>query len=273
MVAADTTKTLDGETRPASVLSRFAPESAYLLAGGRAILLQLALPGVGHGVARHSDFAANPMGRLNGTLTYIYALSNGTDAHRAKARARVHAAHAPVKAPVAQDGSHPAYSARDPKLQLWVAATLYDSAMQIQRELFPGLDEHTAEALYQDYALLGTELGMPARLWPATRADFAKYWAATMADLRVDPAIREVAHELLAAKNAPLWTRAAMPLVRLMSIGLLPEQVRTMYGFDFGPRQQRRMARVLLCARIASRIMPRALRHFPMRYYLRRLDG
>ena len=272
-MAADRTKTLDGQTRPASVLSRFAPESAYLLGGGRAILLQLAMPGVGHGVARHSDFAANPMRRLNGTLTYIYALSNGTDAHRATVRARVHAAHAPVKAPVARDGSHPAYSARDPKLQLWVAATLYDSAMQIQQELFPCLDEHTAEALYQDYALLGTELGMPADLWPATRADFAKYWAGAMAELRVEPAIRGVAHELLAAKNVPLWIRAAMPLVRLMSIGLLPEQVRTMYGFAFGPREQRRMKRVMSCARIATRILPRAFRHFPMRYYLRRLEG
>ncbi|GAA5226448.1 oxygenase MpaB family protein [Paeniglutamicibacter antarcticus] len=272
-MAADSTTTKDQDAHPGSVLSRFAPESAYLLGGGRAILLQLALPGVGHGVARHSDFAANPMGRLNGTLTYIYALSNGTEAHRAKVRARVHAAHAPVKAPAAKDGSHPAYSARDPKLQLWVAATLYDSAMQIQQALFPGLDDHTAESLYRDYALLGTELGMPAHLWPATRADFAKYWARTLEDLRVDPAVREVAHELLAAKNAPLWTRFAMPLVRLMSIGLLPEQVRTMYGFAFGPREQRRMDMVLSYARVAMRILPRALRHFPMRYYLRRLDG
>ena len=46
-----------------SVLSRFAPEGVYLLGGGRAILLQLALPGVGHGVARHSNFASNPLGR------------------------------------------------------------------------------------------------------------------------------------------------------------------------------------------------------------------
>ncbi len=264
---------LDVSMRPGSVLARFAPESAYLLGGGRAILMQLALPGVGHGVARHSNFASNPLGRLNGTLTYIYALSNGTDANRDKVRAIVHAAHAPVRAPVAKDGSHPAYSARDPKLQLWVAATLYDSAMRIQHAVFPPLDDETGEALYREYAWLGTELGMPPHLWPATRVDFAEYWANTVAQLQVDPPVRAVAHELLAAKHAPLWIRAAMPLVRLMSIGLLPESVRAMYGFEFGPQQQRRMDRVLRFARISMRILPRIIRHFPMHYYLRRLDG
>lgn len=258
---------------PESVLSRFAPEAVYLLGGGRAILMQLALPGVGHGVARHSNFASNPLGRLNGTLTYIYALSNGTDEQRAKVREIVHAAHAPVKAAATKDGSHPAYSARDPKLQLWVAATLYDSAMQIQRAVFPPLDEVTAEALYRDYAQLGTELGMPAHLWPATRAEFAEYWARTLGQMRVDAPVRAVAHELLAAKHAPWWMRAAMPLVRLMSIGLLPEPVRALFGFEFGARQQRGVNLVFRCARISMRILPRAIRHFPMRFYLRRLGS
>ena len=272
-MAAATADTRGAPAGPASVLSRFAPECVYLLGGGRAILLQLALPGVGHGVARHSNFAANPLGRLNGTLTYIYALSNGTDAHRAKVRQIVHAAHAPVKAPAAKDGSHPAYSARDPKLQLWVAATLYDSAMQIQHAVFPPLDDETAEALYREYAQLGTELGMPAHLWPATRADFAVYWEQACAQLRVGDSVRAVAQELLAARHAPWWIRAVMPLARLMTIGLLPEQVRSMYGFDFGPRQQRRMNMVLRCARASMRILPRVIRHFPMHYYLRGLDG
>ncbi|MDQ0093213.1 oxygenase MpaB family protein [Paeniglutamicibacter psychrophenolicus] len=269
---ASATGTQGAPARPESVLSRFAPECVYLLGGGRAILMQLAMPGVGHGVARHSNFAANPLGRLNGTLTYIYALSNGTDAQRARVREIVHAAHAPVKAPAAKDGSHPAYSARDPKLQLWVAATLYDSAMQIQHAVFPPLDDDTAEALYREYAQLGTELGMPAHLWPATRADFAEYWNETLGQLGVDQPVHAVAHELLAARSAPWWIRAAMPLVRLMTIGLLPEPVRTMYGFEFEPRHQRRMELVLRCARASMRILPRVFRHFPMHYYLSRLD-
>ncbi|MBP2387761.1 oxygenase MpaB family protein [Paeniglutamicibacter kerguelensis] len=258
---------------PDSVLGRYAPESVYLLGAGRAILLQLALAPVGHGVARHSNFATNPVGRLHGTLTYVYAQSNGTKEQRAKVREMVHVAHAPVRSPVAADGSHPAYSARDPRLQLWVAATLYDSAMQIHEMVLPPMDNETAERLYREYAVLGTELGMPEGFWPANRTDFAEYWARTCAQLEVDRPVREVATELLAAQHAPLWVRALMPMARFMTIGLLPESVRSMYGFGWTECQQRRMERALRCARVAVRIMPRRLRHFPMHYYLRRLDG
>ncbi|MFF5792307.1 oxygenase MpaB family protein [Paeniglutamicibacter sp. NPDC012692] len=256
-----------------SVLGRYAPESVFLLGAGRAILLQLALAPVGHGVARHSNFATNPVGRLHGTLTYIYALSNGTAEQRAKVRDMVTAVHAPVRSPAAADGSHPAYSARDPRLQLWVAATLYDSAMQIHELVLPPMDAETAEQHYREYAVLGTELGMPEGFWPANRADFAEYWKRTCAQLEVDQPVREVALELLAARNAPMWVRAVMPLARFMTIGLLPDSVRNMYGFSWTEHQQRRMGFVLRCARVAVRILPRRVRHFPMRYYLRRLDA
>ncbi len=43
-----------------------------LLAGGlRALLLQLAQPAVGHGVARHSAFETDPLARLHGTLAFV----------------------------------------------------------------------------------------------------------------------------------------------------------------------------------------------------------
>lgn len=262
------TLTGNGET----VLSRYAPESVYLLGAGRAILLQLAMPQVGHGVARHSNFAANPVGRLHGTLAYIYALSNGTDEHRAKVRDIVNTAHAPVKAPAAKDGSHPAYSARDPRLQLWVAATLYDSAMQIHELVFPPLESEEAEELFQQYAVLGTELGMPAELWPANRQEFANYWAETCAQLQVDETVREVAGQLLEAKSAPLWVRALMPLARLMTKGLLGPELRELYGFSWSQKQQRAMEFVLRVARTGMKILPKFVRHFPMRFYLRHLE-
>ena len=260
--------TKNGET----VLSRYAPESIYLLGAGRAILLQLAMPQVGHGVARHSNFAANPVARLHGTLTYIYALSNGTEAQRAMVRDIVNIAHAPVKAAAAKDGSHPAYSARDPRLQLWVAATLYSSAMQIHEHVFEPLAEAEAEELFQQYAVLGTELGMPAELWPANLQEFATYWAETSSQLRVDDTVRGVARELLEAKAAPLWVRALMPLARLMTKGLLGPELRELYGFSWSPRQQRAMGYVLSAARLSVKILPKAVRHVPMHLYLKRLE-
>jgi uncharacterized protein (DUF2236 family) len=52
-------------------LTDVAREGVLLAGGARAILLQLANPAVGRGVARHSDFASNPLQRLRNTLSYV----------------------------------------------------------------------------------------------------------------------------------------------------------------------------------------------------------
>lgn len=251
-------------------LGAIAPESVMLAGAGRAILLQLANPAIGYGVARHSDFVANPLKRLHGTLSYIYALSNGTPSQQARVRATVHRAHRPVRS-VGSD-VHPAYDARDTALQLWVAATLYDSGMQVYKHVFPALSEEDAEAIYLEYGVLGTALGMPAALWPATTRDFAQYWEEQLAQLAVDDTIRDVAAELLAARNAPWWIKAVMPLARFLTIGLLPPTVRHMYGFRFSPRQDALLAVLLRLTSLALRIVPRRIRHAPMHFYLKRLS-
>lgn len=134
-------------------------EAALLAGGGRAILLQLANPAVGHAVADHSDFAADPLRRLRNTLSYVYALVFGTHEQVSAVRSMVRHAHAPVRSET--------YNASDAALQLWVAATLYDTAATLHARIFGPLDEASLDAVYRDYAVVGTALGMPAALWPA----------------------------------------------------------------------------------------------------------
>lgn len=76
-----------------------APEAIMLAGAGRAILLQLANPAIGYGVAHHSSFAVDPLKRLHGTLGYIYALTNGTSQQKASVTAQVHKAHRSVRSP------------------------------------------------------------------------------------------------------------------------------------------------------------------------------
>jgi len=246
-----------------------APESVLLAGAGSAILLQLANPAIGYGVARHSDFAANPLRRLHGTLAYIYAHSNGTREQQAKARLAVQRAHQPVKS--AATSTHPAYDAGDPALQLWVAATLYDAGMRVHGRVFAALPHGDAEAVYRDYGVLGTALGMPAALWPPTIVEFRKYWDAQLASLSVDDTIRGVARELLAARNAPWWIKAIMPLVRFLTVGLLPTSVRDMYRFRWSKRQENLLGILFKAAAVAVKVLPPWIRHAPMRFYLKRL--
>lgn len=256
-------------SRRAADISGVAPESVLLAGAGRAILLQLANPAVGRGVALHSNSVADPLRRLHGTLSYVYALTNGSPAQQRTVKARVQRAHLPVKGD--GSGAQPAYDAADPQLQLWVAATLYDSGMQVHDAVFGPLPPGAAESLYRQYGVLGTALGMPAALWPATRSDFAAYWDARLSELSVDDSVQAVAAELLAATNAPLWVRALMPLARFLTVGLLPPSVRELYGFRWSRRNEVLLGVFFKSAAILVRITPARIRQAPMHYYLKRL--
>ena len=49
-------------------------EMVLLLAGGRALLMQLAHPKVAAGVAEHSHFKADPLGRLYRTMSAMWSI-------------------------------------------------------------------------------------------------------------------------------------------------------------------------------------------------------
>ena len=238
---------------------------AILLAGGaRAILLQVAMPTVGRGVSGHSDFTADPLRRLRNTLTYLYVLVYGTPQEIERITGHVNRAHAPVHAAA---GSPP-YDARDPHQQLWVAATLYDSAVTVYAAVFGEPTADDSESLYRQYAVIGTALQMPAELWPADRAAFADYWRRSHAQLRVDDASRRICRDLLHPVAAPLWVRAAMPLARFLTAGFLDAELRASFGLPWNDRRERRFARTL---RILGAVYPRLpgwVRHWPARHYL-----
>ncbi|WP_308467591.1 oxygenase MpaB family protein [Rathayibacter soli] len=240
-----------------------ADEGVLIAGGGRAILLQIAYPGVGRGVAEHSDFASRPLDRLHATLTYAYAVVYGTDAEIAAVRRRVNRAHASVNGPADADG--PAYDAYDPSLQLWVAATLYDTAIGLYERIFGALDDETAERVYREYGALGTVLQVPPGAWPVDRAAFRAYWDATLPTLHATDATRLVAQDLLHPRVGPLWLKAVMPLARLMTVGLLPAALRDEFHLSWGPRHERRFQCWLRVTAVVFPRLPARLRHAPRR--------
>ena len=247
-------------------LSDISNEAILLAGGARAILLQLALPSVGRGVAEHSDFTADPLRRLRHTLTYLYVLVYGTPEEIARITGYVNRAHTPVHSEPTTTGA--AYDAFDPAQQLWVAATLYDSALTVYTAVFGDLDPDDAESLYRQYAVIGTALQMPAGLWPTDRAAFARYWQETLGALSVDATVKRVGRDLLHPAVAPLWIRALMPAVRFLTAGFLDAPVRDAFDLPWGARRQRVFD---LSVRVLAAVYPRLparLRQWPARHYL-----
>ncbi|WIB59918.1 oxygenase MpaB family protein [Curtobacterium sp. MCLR17_007] len=232
-------------------LVRFLADSTPVLAGGCAILLQIADPVVAAGVRRHSDFARRPQQRLAHTLMYVYAVVIGSPADAATATGFVNRAHAPVA------------GADEVDRQLWVAATLYDSAIRAHEAFGTPVSPELARRALDAYAPLGVALRVPPERWPATPAAFVAYWDQALSSLRVTDDARGVARDLLHPIFAPLWVRAAMPLVRIVTVGMLPDVVRTQYGFAWGPRERRRWRRTAAWIRRVRALVPGAVLRLP----------
>jgi uncharacterized protein (DUF2236 family) len=241
-------------------MRRVAREGALLAGGARAILLQIAHPAVGRGVAEHSDFAYRPLDRLRATLTYVYCVTFGTPEEVERVAAMVTAAHRNV--------AGTGYRASDPELQLWVAATLYDTALLVYEELFGPLEESLAERVYEQYAVLGTALQVPPGSWPADREAFGAYWRNMIDTLEVSDDARRVAQELLSAAHAPLLLKAAMPANRFLTTAWLPERIRQQYGLRWGAGQQRIYDALMTVSAPVYRLLPAPVREAPKTYYL-----
>ena len=244
---------------------------AVLLAGaGRAVLLQIADAAVGRGVADHSTFAGRPLERLAATMGYVYAVVYGSEDQLAAMRRAVNRAHAPVRRQ--PDSASAGYNAFDPASQLWVVATLYDTAVTVYQQVHGTLDAGTADRIYCEYARIGTALQLPAELWPASRAAFDEYWDERLAGLAPGPHAVRVAQALLHPVAGPVWLRAVMPVARLLTAGLLPEPLRAAYELPWSPRRQRLFEGVMRFLAGVYPRLPRRLRHWPKDYYLGRID-
>ncbi|MFC0680800.1 oxygenase MpaB family protein [Lysobacter korlensis] len=235
-------------------------EGALLAGAGAAILLQVAEPTVAAGVARHSDFATRPLLRLRTTLSYVYAVVFGRDDQVATVRAMVDRAHASVP------------GAADPELQLWVAATLYATGADVDERIWGPLDPASAEQVYRDNAVLGTALQMPPELWPPDLAGFRSYWEERRTRLEVTADARKVMQDLLHPTALPWWLRPGMPLVRLLTAGLLPAEIRAAYGLPWSRLRQQRFGRAFRVLAAVYRPLPRRLRQWPMHHFLKVLD-
>lgn len=250
-------------------LADIGAEGVLLAGAGRAILMQIANPAVGHGVAEHSNFAERPLDRLRATMTYVYAVIYGSDEQLAAVRQAVNRAHAPVRR--SADERSTGYNAFDAQSQLWVVATLYDTAVTVYEKVHGALDDETADRVYSEYARIGTALQLPAELWPADRKAFAGYWDESVRNLEPDAAALRVAHELLYPVGGPFLMRLSMPLVRLLTAGLLPEQLRAGFGLPWNARHRRSFDGTMRLLAAAYPRLPEKARHWPKNYYLGRL--
>jgi uncharacterized protein (DUF2236 family) len=251
-------------------------ESALLLGAGRALLLQLAHPLVAAGVAEHSAFARDRLGRLRRTLDLSYALVFGDLGVAREAVHRMDTVHARVHGVLpAAVGRFPAgtpYDAMDPELRLWVHATLIDTGLVVYQRFVTPLSPAQQAEYWADSCAVAQLLGIPESMIPTTLDEFRDYVARTLTrDVAVGPATRALARLIFRPGGAMLLPSVAF--LELITIGLLPPEVRRQYGYRWSRGRERLLDTFAAAMRAALPAMPRVLRVVPAARAVERHTG
>jgi uncharacterized protein (DUF2236 family) len=253
-------------------LKRIIKEPVTHAGGITAVLLQVAHPGVGKGVGRHSNFSTRLLERTVHTAMFIYVMVYGTDFEKQAFSNFVFKAHRNVN----DHRTNNSYDALDPRLQLWVAATIYVATVQSYESVFPPLTEDEHDQLYQESSIFGTSLQLPLSMWPADRAAFKVYWKSEIEALRgaTPPEAIKIAQDLFHPRYSKV-PRSFMPIlfftnpfVVATAIEQLPAHVRTAFGLQSTWKTRVTYKILQVWNRVTVRFYPERVRTWGRDYYL-----
>ena len=213
------------------VIRRVHTDASMFVGGLRALLLQSLHPLAMAGVAQHSDFRADPWGRLQRTADFLAATTFGPIPVAERSIAVVRKVHERVVG-TASDGR--AYSANDPHLLRWVHICEVDSFLAAyQRYGSAPLSPDDADAYVRDTSLVARKLGVnePPMSVRELKAELREY-RPEMAGTRE---AREAARFLLLEPPLPFAARAPFAVLGAAAVALLPAWTRWPLRLPFLP--------------------------------------
>jgi uncharacterized protein (DUF2236 family) len=264
---------VDGFFAADSMVRRLHGERVVLFSGARALLMQACEPLGVVGFEQHSIIFDDPRLRLLRTDERMSRIYFGTRAEAERTGRIVRAMHKRVRGVTEEDyGPIPAgteYSAADPRLGLWVLASLADSALVYHERIFGSLDRADRERYWVEYRRVGELLGLPDDSMPATYADLRDYVDGRLTDgsLWISDERRAAAKQMVLAPPFTGLRRAAIApvheTIKLISIGMLPAEIRRLLGFSWDPAREALLRSALLQLRFGSRFWPDPVRRHP----------
>jgi uncharacterized protein (DUF2236 family) len=264
---------VDGFFAADSMVRRLHRERLVGFSGLRALLMQACDPLAVVGFQRHSAIYDDPMARLLRTDERMSRIYFGTSEEAERTGEVVRSMHRRVRGRTPADYGPIAkgtrYDASDPKLGLWVLASLADSALLYYEKLLGTLPQADRERYWAEYRQVGELLGLPGESMPATLADLRRYVDGRLDDgsLWISDERREQAVAMVLDPPLTGWARtAAIPLtetIRLISVGLLPPQIRRLLGFSWDPAREALLRSALLQLRLGIRFWLEPVRLHP----------
>ncbi len=264
---------MDGYFTDRSMLRIVHRERAIALSGPRALLMQAAHPLAVSGLLAHTTALDEPYDRLARTARVMGTIGFGTRADADRITRGVRGMHRKVSGRLSRPaGPFPkgtAYRADDPELLLWVLFTLVDSGLVVYRNYVGRLTREQEAAYWDDYRVVGRLFGLRKSDMPRTLADLDDYRRGMLEGdrLHVTPWARERARSIVLEPPVPMFAQPLVETVNFITIALLPDRIRSEYGFSALPPAFVRKAMVRAGAEYVKRgvvpFLPDRLRLVP----------
>lgn len=213
-----------GVCGPGSASWSVISDVAAFVGGIRALLIQSAHPEVVAGVADHSRYRVDPLGRLSRTSAYVTATTFGACPEVERAVEAVRGAHGRVEGTSHRGRS---YSAAAPDLSAWVHNVLTDSFLAAHRAFgAAGLTPADADRFVREQARIGRMLG--AEPVPEEAASLSR-WVEDHPDLAPSPGMR-AAVDFLADPPFDRVQKVGYRLLYLGAVSTIPGRIRHLLG-------------------------------------------
>ncbi|WP_329127118.1 oxygenase MpaB family protein [Streptomyces sp. NBC_01465] len=199
---------------PGSLCWRLLGQRRMLLVTGRALVLEAALPAGGAALAQHSTYRTRPLRRLELTLDSLQRLTYGDEDTREKEFARIRRVHRHINGTDEQGRS---YSGLHDESRLWIALTLFDAMVEMERLGGRPLSPAAESQLWAEWRTITVAFGIADEVVPRDLAACRAHWDAVVAEELEDNAeVRHLMGALYATVPAPDWlARCPKPLWHL----------------------------------------------------------
>ncbi|MGN6720983.1 MAG: oxygenase MpaB family protein [Marmoricola sp.] len=234
--------------------------------GQRALIIGATHPVPYVGTSDRTGAKERPFERLARTAKAFEVIYFGSKAEADRLLRAVDSLHQHVNGELQRDeGTFPAgtrYDAFDPELMFWTMAMLADSSRVCFEALVRPLSIGEREDLWADWVRFGELFGMPRSAAPTTVIDFDEWlWSWIRGGrMHLTDEARIVGRAIAQDMPVPLALRPGITATNLVVRGLLPPEVRDLYGLRWTPAHELAFAAVTSAVRRSQRIVPNRFR-------------
>ncbi len=254
---------------PDSLTWRLHEEQWLITAGARAFLMQAAHPKVAQGALDFSGFATDPFGRVDRTIQGMAMLIFGTT-REANTMARNlnrlhHSVQGTLPESIGRYAAGEAYSAMEPLALLWVHIAFVDSMLTAYQTFVGPLSQAACEQYGRESCRYARLLGLSDKALPASYAAAQQHMRAalTTGEVAIGPAAYFIARKVL-YPPMPLLRKPLWMIVRLITVGQLPADIRQAYGLRWTLRERLGFRFARGAGHLLRRLFPGALARSPL---------